>query len=223
MTLGIALILVVAFGYASNWLNWRFLNHPIIRLSYYAGTLVHECSHAIVCLLTGARIQKFKVFSREPQVVHGPSKIPFVGGALISTAPLFGGLLFLWLTNQYLLGGAFSLGQTESILGAASGADWLRPVTDALGLLAQLRPFEWQSWLVVFLALNAGAMLGPSIQDLRNMWVILLILCFVTIPPLASASHAALGLIVMNIMLQCTIILTTLGISGISRWKNRRE
>lgn len=198
MTFGIALIIVVAFGYASNWLNWRFLNHPVVRLSYYAGTLVHECSHALVCLLTGAHIQKFKVFSREPQVVHGPSRIPFIGGALISIAPLFGGLLFLWLMNHYLLGGVFSFGQ--------SSADWLQPVTNALGLLAQLRPFEWQSWLVVFLALNIGAMLGPSIQDLRNMWPVLIVVCFVPSPLLVGICLTAVSLIVVNMMIQIMLI-----------------
>jgi hypothetical protein len=205
MTLGIALIIVVAFGYASNWLNWKFLNHPIVRLSYYAGTLVHECSHALVCLLTGARIHTFKVFSHEPQVVHGPSKIPFIGGALISIAPLFGGLLFLWLMNQYLLGGAFSLGQTLPPL-MTSGADWFHPVTNALGLLAQLRPFEWQSWLMVFIALNIGAMLGPSIQDLRNMWIMLVVLCFVPSPLLVGLCLAATSLIVVNLMIQAALI-----------------
>jgi hypothetical protein len=198
MTFGIALICVVALGYASNWINWRFLNHRIVRLSYYAGTIVHECSHALVCLLTGARIQKFRVLSREPQVVHGQSKIPFVGGALISIAPLFGGLLFLWLMNQYLLGGAFSFGQ--------SGADWFRPATNALGLLAQLRPLEWQSWLLVFMALNIGAMLGPSIQDLRNMWPMLLVMCFVPSPLLVGLCLTAMSLIVVNILIQAVLI-----------------
>lgn len=208
MTFGVALIIVVALGYMSNWLNWRFLNHPVVRLSYYAGTLVHECSHALVCLLTGARIQKFKVFSREPQVVHGPSKIPFIGGPLISIAPLFGGLLFLWLMNHYLLGGAFSFGQMGSLVAswAAPGADWLRPITNALSLLAQLRPFEWQSWLMVFLALNMGAMLGPSIQDLRNMWPALIVACFVPSPLLVGICLTAAGLIMVNMMIQAVAI-----------------
>ena len=94
MSLGIVIVLIAALGYLSNTLNWRYLNFSVIRLLYYIGALVHETSHAVLCILTGAKIEEFTVFSDQPQVVHRPSKIPFLGELLISAAPIAGGLLF---------------------------------------------------------------------------------------------------------------------------------
>jgi len=201
MTFGLALILVVLFGYLSNWLNWRFLNHRIVRLSYYVGAFVHEGSHALVCLLTGARIKEFTALSSEPHVTHGKSKIPLIGGSLISIAPLFGGLFFLWLANRYLPGAGFSF--------PSGTTGWDGPLTDAIRVLAQLRPLEWQSWVMILLFLNVGAMIGPSIQDMRNMWPMLIVLCFVPSPLLVGLCLTAVSLIVVNILIQITLV--TLG------------
>ena len=71
------------------------------------GALVHETSHAVLCVLTGAKIREFTVFAEQPRVVHDRSRLPFVGELLISAAPIAGGLLFLFLINRYLLGNYF--------------------------------------------------------------------------------------------------------------------
>ncbi|MFA6158584.1 MAG: hypothetical protein WC763_03095 [Candidatus Paceibacterota bacterium] len=187
MSLGLVILLIVIFGYASNWLNWRYLNHRIVRLSYYVGTFVHESSHALLCLATGARVVEFKVFSSEPHVVHGTPKLPLIGKPLISSAPIFGGLLFLFLVNHFLFKDAFAL-------------------TDPLGLLAQIRPWEWQSWVMILLFLNVGAMLGPSIQDMKNVWPVLILLFFVSSPLLVGLGAVALNLIFVNIAIQLALI-----------------
>ena len=103
MNLGLLIILISLFGYISNWINWKFLNYPIIRLLYYFGAIIHESSHAILCLLTGAKITEFNIFSSQPHVNHYKSRLPFLGELLISTAPIIGGLLFLFLINKYYL------------------------------------------------------------------------------------------------------------------------
>ena len=55
---------------------------------------------------------------------------------------------------------------------------------------------------MVLLLFNAGAMLGPSTQDLKNVWPILILLFFINSPALAGLGLAALGLILANIMMQ---------------------
>ena len=60
---------------------------------------------------------------------------------------------------------------------------------------------------MVLLLFNVGAMLGPSTQDLKNVWPMLILLLFVNYPPLAEAGLAALGLIMANIVLQIVAIL----------------
>lgn len=202
--IGTVVVLITAFGYASNFLNWRFLNYGIVRMLYYIGALVHETSHAILCVLTGAKIEEFTVFSEQPRVVHQRSKIPLLGELLISAAPIAGGLLFLFLVNRFVLGNYF----TMPVVRIAGWQDWRNVLTVPLALIAQIDLLQWQSWVGVLLSFNAGAMLGPSARDLRNVWPVLIALFFVGYGPLISLALAALGLIFLNIILQlATIVL----------------
>lgn len=216
MSLGIVLILIVIFGYISNWLNWRFLNYKITRLLYYVGAFVHESSHAILCLATGAKVYEYKVLSSEPHVTHGRPRLPFIGNLLISSAPVFGGLLFLFLVDRYLLGGAFTP--------AAFNGQWSGLLSEPLKLLAQMRPLEWQSWVMVLLLINAGAMIGPSPQDIKNVWPLLIILLFVQSSFFTAIGVMALSLIVVNIAIQIVCVLClkiVFGLSGnrVKWWK----
>ncbi|MEI6346067.1 MAG: hypothetical protein WCO79_02435 [bacterium] len=189
LSLGLVIVLIVVFGYASNWLNWRFLNYRLTHALYYIGAFVHESSHALLCLATGAKIEEFKVFSYQPHVIHRPSKLPIFGAFLISAAPIAGGLVFLYAINHFLLGGYF----------VATG--------DVFAQLAQLNLLHWQSWVMILLCLNAGAMLGPSPQDMKNIWPLLILLFFVQSAFLLSIGLAALSLIVANIVIQLVLIL----------------
>ena len=184
--IGVIIILITALGYLSNFLNWRYLNNGVIRFLYYIGALVHETSHAVLCVLTGAKIEEFTVFSTQPRVVHRKSRIPFLGELLISAAPIAGGLLFLFLVNRYLLGNYF----------APTAAS-----------LLQINIFQWQSWVMILLLFNAGAMLGPSTQDLKNVWPVLIVLLFIHYAPLAAFGFVALGLIAANIVFQLIAII----------------
>lgn len=200
ISLGIVIILIAIFGSISNWLNWRYLNYGIIRFLYYIGAFVHETSHAVLCVLTGAKIEEFAVFSEQPQVVHRKSKIPFVGELLISSAPIAGGLLFLFLVNHYLLGNYFVLPAISNV------GDWRSILMEPLRIISQINLLQWQSWVMVLLSFNAGAMLGPSLRDLKNVWPMLIILFFVQSSFLAGIGLVALSLILVNIILQIIII-----------------
>ncbi|MEK7644764.1 MAG: hypothetical protein AAB391_00360 [Patescibacteria group bacterium] len=189
LSLGLVIVLIVVLGYASNWLNWQFLNYRLTHALYYIGAFVHESSHALLCLATGAKIEEFKVFSYQPHVIHRPSRLPILGALLISAAPIAGGLAFLYAINHFLLDGYF----------IATG--------DVFAQLTQLNPFHWQSWVMILLCLNAGAMLGPSPQDIKNIWPLLILLFFVQSNFLMNIGLAALSLIVANIAIQLVLIL----------------
>jgi len=200
MSLGLTLVLVTLFGCLSNWLNWRYLNSRILHLLYYIGAFVHEGSHALLCLLVGARIHEFKVFSPEPHVTHGEPRLPIIGKVLISSAPLFGGLIFLFLVNHYLLGDSFVL--------APHIGNWDDSFMGALQILEQIRLFEWQSWVMLLLFLNVGAMIGPSVQDMRNIWPAVILLFFISPPLLVDISLVALSMIFVNILIQTALIVS---------------
>ncbi|MCR4280243.1 MAG: M50 family metallopeptidase [Candidatus Komeilibacteria bacterium] len=201
--LGAAIILVSATGYVSHWLNIKFLNFGIVRWLYYLGALVHELSHAIVAALTGAKITELEIVSRQPHVTHTRSKIPFLGQVLISLAPIAGGLLWLWLINQYLFANSFAFVLPQSLIGI---------IVSAIQIVQSL-DFSWPSLILVLLILNVGAMIGPSTRDLKNIWPALIILLFISSVSLTPYLYAAVALILFNIILQLIFILLKWSIS----------
>lgn len=200
MNLGIVITLIVVFGYLSNWLNWRFLNYRLTRLLYYLGAFVHETSHALLCLLTGAKVSEFRFLTDQPHIIHGKSKLPIIGEPLIALAPIAGGLLFIYVINRYALGGYFTL------LGFAGWSGWQGVLLETVKFLSQINILAWQSWVIVFLFLNAGAMLGPSFQDLKNIWPILILLFFAHNMFLEGLGLQVLVFILVNIAIQIFII-----------------
>ena len=198
MNLGILIILITLSGYISNWLNWRYLNYSVVRLLFYVGAVIHELSHIIFCRLTGATITGGNIFSRKPHVIHSKPKLPFIGQLLISLAPIIGGLSLLFLINKYYLANYFEIPQFS---------DWQSVLTAPLNLLSQINLFYWQSWLMILLFLNVGAMIGPSLQDLKNIWPIMIVLLFVKSPLLVNLSLLAIILILTNVIIQIILIL----------------
>lgn len=201
MNLGIVIALIVIFGYLSNWLNWRFLNYRLTRILYYVGAFVHETSHALLCLLTGAKVSEFNFLTDRPHIIHSKSKLPLLGEPLIALAPIAGGLLFIYLVNRYALEGYFI---DE---GFSSLAGWQGILLEAVKFLSQINILSWQSWVMILLFLNAGAMLGPSFQDLKNIWPILILLFFAHNPTLESVGLLAVTFILANIAIQIFLIL----------------
>jgi hypothetical protein len=131
------------------------------------GTIAHELSHAVVALLMGARITKFSVIPSGNTLGHleyTAVKVPLIGNAAISVAPLFGcpailllignysGMHFysppvsfdILIVTRYLLDGTFSF---------ITGLDYL----------------NWKTYVFLYLALTLGAGAAPSKTDIISM------------------------------------------------------
>jgi len=212
MNLGILVISITVLGAFSNWLNWRYLNYSVVRLLYCLGAFVHELSHAIVCFFTGAKITEIKVFSQKPHVIHSKSKLPLAGEILISLAPIAGGLLVLFLINKYFLVNQFAIPEFS---------DWHSVFVASLQLLSQINLLSWQSWLMVLLFLNVGAMIGPSWQDLKNIWPAIFIFFFFNHDLLGNLGLMVIILILTNILIQLILILLIWIINFCRNWYNR--
>jgi len=198
MNLGILIIIISVLGYCSNYLNYSYLNYSLTHWLYHLGAIIHESSHALLCILTGAKITKFKIFNKQPQVSHTSSKIPILGQALISLAPLAGGFLFLYLINKYLLSNYLTINQMNN---------WTEIFKIPLNILSQINIATWQGWVIILLSLNIGAMIGPSFQDLKNIWWVFIILFFIKWPFLINIGLIIIGLIITNIIIQLSLIL----------------
>jgi len=198
MNLGILIIIISILEYFSNYLNYSYLNYSLTRWLYYLGVIIHESSHAILCIFTGAKITNFKIFDKQPQVSHTKSKIPILGQSLISLAPMAGGFLFLYLINKYFLLNYLTINNVTS---------WSEIFSIPLNILSQINIITWQGWIVILLSLNVGAMIGPSSQDLKNIWWVFIILFFIKWPFLINIGVIIIGLIITNIVIQLSLIL----------------
>jgi len=144
------------------------------RSFYYAirapGVIVHECSHILGCLITGARIKKVVFFSEKGgSVTYTSSKISYLGDVVISTAPLLCIPLVLagctWVFSQYL-GCIFpplpmSVDSTDALFGLCTGIMGMF----TLNLMVRFNP-----WFLLYLYLTLTLVLSmvPSSQDIKN-------------------------------------------------------
>jgi hypothetical protein len=145
-----------------------------LRFLYLAvrapGVIVHECCHVLGCILTGAKITKIVLLSKDGgSVTYTRPKIPVLGDVIISSAPLFGiPLVLAGLTLLFAeyLGCVFppfpatidSAGTLHALALAVIS------VFDA-NLVSAFHP-----WFLLYLFLTTSLVLSmaPSSQDLRN-------------------------------------------------------
>ncbi len=196
--LGILIISITVLGYFSNLLNGRFLNSYFVRWLYYVGAIIHELSHATLCVLTGAKITDASIFSKSPHITHQKSKIPILGQALISLAPIAGGILFITLINHLLLNDFVVF---KTINNISEIPKYI------LEILNKLNFIKWQSLVFILLILNSGAMIGPSFQDLKNIWPLIIISFFIKSQFLSSILLGVISIIILNLLLQISMII----------------
>jgi hypothetical protein len=134
------------------------------------GVIIHECSHILGCLITGARIKKVVFFSEKGgSVTYTSSKIPYLGDVVISTAPLICIPLVLagctWVFSQYL-GCVFpplplSVDSSDALFGLCTGI---------MSMFTWNLVVRFNPWFLLYLYLTLTLVLSmaPSSQDIRN-------------------------------------------------------
>ena len=137
------------------------------------GIVLHECSHILACLITGAKVQKVVLFSGEGgSVKYSRPALPVLGDVLISSAPLFCIPLVLYgLTAVFadFLACTFpAFAGLPAAVGSPAGFS---------GLAIAMADLFWQNlgaafhpWflLYLYLALSLVLSMAPSGQDARN-------------------------------------------------------
>lgn len=145
-----------------------------MRTLYYLirapGVVVHECSHILGCLLTGAAITKVVFFSREGgSVTYTRPKLPLLGDVIISSAPLF--CIPLVLTGLTWCFSTF-LGCTfPSFPASVDSAGALHALAGSIAdLFTQnlVTAFHPGFLLYLYLTLSLVLSVAPSMQDIKN-------------------------------------------------------
>ena len=188
MTIGVYIILILALGYISVYIRERYLGVKWMKPITYLGILIHETCHAVACYATGGKVVSMNVSSTQGSVEHYQPKIPFLGPILVSLAPLLGGIVLVGILNRVLLANALTI-QSINI--------W----DNLIGVFSSLNFLSWQTWILVIFFLNIGVMVGPSVQDLKNIWLPVVASFFFDIPEVSQLLAFAIALIIINILL----------------------
>jgi len=142
-------------------------------------------------------LKKWKYFQHNPKL-YTENPIPIIGQMLISLAPIAGGFLFIFLINKFVL---------NNLITIESSSNWKEIFKISFNFISQINLLSWQGIVFVLLLLNSGAMMGPSFQDIKNIWPALLVLLFVKWSLINSLGIIIICLIIANILIQIPIII----------------
>jgi hypothetical protein len=162
---------VIALSYA---LDHLWASAMPVRAIYlfirFPGVVLHECAHIIGCLVTGARIQKVVLFSKDGgSVTYSRPLLPYIGDVIISTAPLF--LLPLALSFITGIFGTFLGCAVPAFPATLQSPATLVSLGDAIaGTFADNLLTRFNGWFLLYpyLTLSLVLSLAPSPQDMKN-------------------------------------------------------
>lgn len=164
------IVVLISFG-----LDRLFVRVVPFQSLYYAirlpGVVLHEIAHMAGCVITGARIGKVVLFSKEGgSVTYTEPKIPVLGTVIISTAPLFFLPLVLagltWIFGTYL--GCFVLPFVT--LGGDLSTSFLDMINNVIAIFSSNLITKFNGWFLLYLYLCGSIVLSlaPSGQDFKN-------------------------------------------------------
>ena len=171
-----------------------------LRIFYYMlrapGVIVHECSHILGCLFTGAKVKKVVFFSEEGgSVTYTHPKIPFLGDVVINTAPLF--CIPLVLAGCTWIFSVFFGCWFPPIPVRVDSADALFGLcTGVIGMFTQNLILRFNPWFLLYLYLTLTLVLSvaPSTQDVKNAAIGISIITFLGILLIWSSIPVAVNL-----------------------------
>ena len=154
----------------------------------WLGTIVHEGSHALFCLLFGHEIRDIKWFDLDGHggalgaVHHAYDRANFyqtIGNFFIGIAPLIGGTLVVYYSSRYLLGPDLFSAMSEvridsESLGSLGGvAPAVKTAFSGFGavlegLLRAERLLSWRFLLFLYVTFSVGSSIRLSRSDLRG-------------------------------------------------------
>jgi hypothetical protein len=181
LILGVTLFIAAAYGLRRLWV--RAVPPKILAWLIAPGVAVHELSHAVGCLLTGAKIHSMVLFRPDGsgEVRHGPPKLPYVGTMIIALAPLAGGVAALVLLGM-LLDAPINPYRVKADRVQPDQfvfmAEIARLVLDDLRMFLKGSSFtDWRTYVFLYFAMCFTLTMAPSKQDLKNGAGGILILC----------------------------------------------
>jgi hypothetical protein len=181
LVLGVCLLILATFGLRAFWL--RAVPPKVLAYLIAPGVAVHELSHALACVLTGAKVHSMVLFRSDGsgEVKHGPPKLKYVGDVIISLAPLAGCTACLWLLGM-LLSSPINFYTVRADYVHVNQLAFLADVAmlvweDLLAFFKASALLDWRTWVFLYFAMCFTLAMSPSRQDLKNGAVGILVVC----------------------------------------------
>ncbi len=199
-------LVVMGLSLLLNHIWAHAVRYPLLYLVVSGpGVIIHECAHIFGCLLTGAKIKKVVLLSRDGGMVsYTAPAIPILGNVIISTAPLF--ILPLTLAALTWFFGMYAGCSFPSVIPVPdTSASMYSLVAIVSHTLYQNLITSFNGWFVLYLYLVTSLALSfsPSSQDLKNAIIgIILLIC------------ASVCIITVNFSTMTSVFLTILGLFG---------
>src|SRR3989344_339146 len=194
MTVGIYIIIILILGYFSVYLRERYLNLKWLVPFTWLGIFIHESAHALFCLLTGGKVINFHVTAREGYITHFRPRVPVIGPLVTAIAPLIFSLIIIGILNHFWL---------KTSLCVTSFNIW----ENFINVVYALNPLTWPAWELLIIFLNIGVMMGPSVEDLKSIWLLVLLSFFIHSQSLAQVLSLVIAMIIVNVILFLLILL----------------
>lgn len=167
-SLAVLVVSIIFFSFAINMLLINSVG-PFYRIFVIPGVVLHELSHAFACFITGAKVTGISMFKKDGgEVRHGKSSIPLLGSILISIAPFIIGALAIFLLSK-LIG-------FKSVNLLSYSFDPQNTITLIKSTFGSLNLSSFKTWLSLYLVLSIAVTMTPSVQDMKNMLISLIIL-----------------------------------------------
>jgi hypothetical protein len=155
-----------------NFLLVRSVFGQNYRLFAAPGVIIHELSHAFLCILTGAKITKIALFDKEGgSVAHTESKIPILGPTLISLAPFILGIIAIYFLADRL--------GIRSIQVDIAHFNFIELLGNIKLSLLSIKYTDYKNLIILYLILSIAVTLTPSKEDFKNMFIPALILLII--------------------------------------------
>lgn len=167
--MGLLILLILIVSFLINLLLSQSILSSGYRIFVAPGVILHELSHAFLCLLTGAKITKMSFFEKNGgHVEHQPSKLPLIGQVLISLAPLFAGTIAIYFLSR-------KIGISDLHF---SDLSWSKDsfVLFVKELFSGFNVHIAKNWIIIYLVLSIAVTMTPSVQDMRNTFFSIVII-----------------------------------------------
>src|SRR3990172_308779 len=176
-SLAIGLIFIVFFSFAISALWRKYINIKGVNGLLFPGTIVHELSHAVLCLATGTTIKELNLFSsNNTGIKYEKPRIPFLFDFIIASAPIFACAFFIFFISK-LLSNPIQLNNTfpqEISFSLKAIFDMIRHLLDAVWVTFnafwnQLHLSSIQHILFLLTIVVFTVSMSPHKQDIKHL------------------------------------------------------